>query len=147
MSVADRILGIILLLLALVCLVEGIRVWDGMGGTGFMPVIMGVVFGTLSSGFLVSRSPNRESPPIPWPTKGNWQKIGFISLSLVLYTLLVPWIGYLIGTTLFLIGLVRAMGRVRWGYGLIFGLVATGFTYIIFKIWLNMPFPVGFLGV
>ena len=41
MSVADRILGIILLLLALVCLVEGIRVWDGMGGTGFMPVIKG----------------------------------------------------------------------------------------------------------
>jgi len=39
------------------------------------------------------------------------------------------------------------MGRVRWGYGLIFGLVASGFTYIIFKIWLNMPFPIGFLGV
>ncbi len=33
---ANRILGVILLLLALSCFIEGIRVWDGMGGNGFM---------------------------------------------------------------------------------------------------------------
>ena len=147
MLAADRILGIILLLLGVACLVEGTRVWDGMGGTGFMPVIMGVVFGALSLGFLVSWSPSRESPLILWPAKGNRQKIGFLSLALVFYTLLVPWIGYLISTTLFLIGLVCAMGGVRWGRGLIFSLITSSCTYFIFKVWLKMPLPAGFLGV
>ena len=147
MGVADRILGILLLLLGLACLVEGIRVWDGMEGTGFMPVIMAVVLGALSLGILVSRSPGRESPLIAWPAKGNRQKIAFIYLSLVLYTLLVPWVGYLIGTPLLLIALVRAMGRIRWGHGLIFSLVTSSCTYFIFKVWLKMPLPAGFLGV
>jgi hypothetical protein len=39
------------------------------------------------------------------------------------------------------------MGGVRWGYGLIFGFGVSILTYVVFKIWLNMPFPAGFLGV
>ena len=147
MWVADRILGIILLLLASACLAEGVRVWDGMGGTGFMPVIMGVAFGALSLAFLVPRFSRRESSRIPWPAKGNRQKIAIVSLFLVSYTLLVPWIGYFISTTLFLIGLVRAMGKVRWGAGLTFSLATSSCTYFIFKVWLKMPLPAGFLGM
>jgi len=147
MLAADRILGILLLLLASACLAEGIRVWDGMWGTGFLPVTMGFIFGLLALGFLFSRSSRPESSRIPWPAKGNRKKIAFIYLSLMSYTLLVPWMGYFIGTTLFLIGLVRAMGRVRWGYGLFFSLVTSSCTYLIFKVWLKMPLPGGFLGV
>jgi len=55
--------------------------------------------------------------------------------------------GYFIGTTLFLIGLVRAMGRVRWEYGLFFSLITSSCTYLVFKVWLKMPLPGGFLGV
>jgi hypothetical protein len=147
MLAADRILGVLLLLLASACFAEGIRVWDGMEGTGFLPVTMGIVFGALALGFLFSRSSRRESSRIPWPAKGNRAKIAFIYLSLMLYALLVPWVGYFIGTTLFLIGLVRAMGRVRWGYGLFFSLITSSCTYLIFKVWLKMPLPAGFLGV
>lgn len=147
MSTADRILGILLLFLALVCFAEGIRVWDGMWGTGFLPVIMGFIFGLLTLGFLFSRSSRREPFRILWPAGGNRQKIAFIYLALMLYALLVPWTGYFIGTTLFLIGLVRAMGRVRWGYGLFFSLVTSSGTYLVFKVWLKMPLPGGFLGV
>jgi len=39
------------------------------------------------------------------------------------------------------------MGKVRWGPGLIFGAVVSAFTHIIFKMWLNMPLPAGFLGI
>jgi hypothetical protein len=63
-----------------------------------------------------------------------------------LYTLLVPWVGYPLSTALFLTILLRAMGKVRWGYGLVFGLGVSVFTYVIFKIWLNMPLPAGFWG-
>jgi len=145
MKRADRILGILLALLALFCFVEGIRVWDGVGGTGFIPLLLGVVFALLGLGVLAPRSYNQETPSIPWPTKGVWQQIGSIFLSLVLYILLLPWVGYLLGTTFLLTALMRVMGRVRWGYGLIFGGVVSAITHVIFKIWLSMPFPAGIL--
>jgi hypothetical protein len=144
---ADRILGIILLLLALVCFIEGIRVWDGMGGTGFMPVLLGMVFALLGPGLLIPRSPSQASFSICWPLKAGWRQIGMIFLCMGLYTLLLPWVGFLLGTTLFLAALVSVMGRVRWWYGLIFGFVVSIITHVVFKIWLNMPFPAGFLGV
>ena len=145
MKRADRILGILLALLGLFCLVEGVRVWDGIGGTGFMPLLLGVVFALLSLGFLVSRSQPLKSSSLPWPAKGVWRRIGLIFISLVSYILLLPWIGYLLATTLFMIALVRAMVGVRWGYSLIFGVGVSAFTHVVFKIWLNMPFPSGLL--
>ena len=50
MIVANRICGLILLILALVSLWEGMKTWDGMGGTGFMPVIVGIIFALLGLG-------------------------------------------------------------------------------------------------
>jgi hypothetical protein len=142
----DRIVGFILLLLAATCIAEGIRVWDGFGGTGFMPAIVGLIFVFLSPGLLLRKSRDQAEGVIPWPQKGVWQKIGVTLASLVLYTLLVPWVGYPLSTALFLTILLRAMGKVRWGYGLVFGLGVSVFTYVIFKIWLNMPLPAGFWG-
>ena len=145
MKRADRILGILLALLGLLCLAEAIRVWDGIGGTGFLPLLLGVVFALLSPGLLVSRSQPPKSSSISWPARGVWQRIGLIFLSLVFYILLLPWIGYLLATALFMIALVRAMGGVRWGYSLIFGVGVSASTHVVFKIWLNMPFPSGIL--
>jgi hypothetical protein len=144
---ADRILGMILLFLSLVCFIEGIRVWDGMGGTGFMPALLGAVFALLGPGLLIPRSPSQASVSISWPLKAGWQQIGLIFFSMALYTFLLPWVGFLLGTALFLTVLIRVMGRVHWGYSLIFGCVVSVITYVVFKIWLNMSFPAGFLGV
>ncbi|NWF55484.1 MAG: tripartite tricarboxylate transporter TctB family protein [Syntrophaceae bacterium] len=147
MARADRILGIILLSLGLICFIEGIRVWDGLGGSGFMPAVLGIFFALLCSRLLLSRSSSQSSVPISWPSKEGWQQIGLIFLLLGLYTLLLPWTGFLPGTALLLTALVRVMGRVRWGYGLIFGSIVSTISYVVFKIWLNMPFPAGLLGV
>jgi putative tricarboxylic transport membrane protein len=147
MIFADRIVGFILVLLAATCIAEGIRVWDGFGRTGFMPAIVGLIFVFLSPGLLLRKSRDQEAGIILWPQKGVWQKIGFILASLVLYTLLVPWIGYPLATTLFLTMLLRATGTVRWGYGVVFGVGVSASTYVIFKIWLNMPLPAGFWGI
>ena len=112
-----------------------------------MPALVGVIFAFLSVGLLLSRSQSKENEVIPWPQKRGWQQIGVIFASMVLYTLLLPWIGYFLATTLFLTGLLKAMGKVRWGSGLIFGAVVSASTHIIFKTWLNMPLPVGFWGI
>jgi putative tricarboxylic transport membrane protein len=143
MKQADRILGILLALLGFLCLAEAVRVWDGIGGTGFMPLFLGVVFALLSLGLLASPSQPPKSSPLPWPAKEVWQRIGLIFTVLGLYILLLPWFGYLLATTIFLTALVWVMGRVRWGYCLIFGVGVSAVTHVVFKTWLNMPFPSG----
>lgn len=146
MLMADRTLGWILLLLALVSLAEGFRTWDRMGGTGFMPVIVGSIF-TLLSLTLLTRKPHPgRNHPISWPNKMGWRRLGLTCMTFVVYTLTVPWIGYAIATTLFLSGLLKIMGDIRWRNGFILGILASGSTYVIFKIWLNMPLPAGILG-
>ena len=145
MKRADRILGILLLLLGLACLAEGGRVWDGIGGTGFMPVLLGSVFLLLALGLLAFPSRPQGETSISWPAGGVWRQIVLIFISLTSYVLLLPWIGYLPGTAILLIALVRVMGRVHWGFSLIFGVGVSVLTHVVFKIWLNMPFPAGVL--
>jgi Na+/proline symporter len=77
----------------------------------------------------------REAGIILLPQRRVWQKIGFTLASLVFYPLPVPWIGYPLSTALFLTILLRVMGKVRWRYGLVFGLLVSAFLYVIFKIW------------
>lgn len=70
MLLTDRILGLILLMLALVSLVEGFRIWDGMGGSGFMPVIVGSIFALLGLGFLTRKShPGKKISLFPGQVK------------------------------------------------------------------------------
>jgi hypothetical protein len=147
MSFADHLLGTVLLLLAVAVLAEGIRVWDGLGGTGFMPIIVGIFFSLLGLGHLLHKPRERDRAAIAWPARRIWQQIGLILLFLFLYALSVPWFGYPVATTLFLTGLLQAMGKVGWRYGLIFGSGVSSITYVIFKVWLNMPLPAGWLGI
>ena len=147
MIVANRICGLILLILALVSLWEGMKTWDGMGGTGFMPVIVGIIFLLLGIGILIAQPCSEDRQPIRWPSKSGWQKLGLVFSALVAYPLAVPWLGYPVASALFLTGLCRIIGVIGWRMGLTFGLVSAASTYIIFKIWLNMPLPAGILRI
>jgi len=143
---SDRILGWVLLGLALISLGEGLRTWDKIGGTGFMPVIVGSIFGLLALGLLFRRPDPQKDQPIFWGHQAGWQRVGLTFLTFVLYILTIPSIGYTVGTIVFLTALFKIMGNIRWRNGFIFGIVASVSTYVIFKIWLNMPLPAGFLG-
>lgn len=82
MRKADRILGGLLLLLAVISLGEGLRTWDKMGGTGFMPVIVGSISSLLRFG-LLARPPHPEKDqPIFFNHKAGWQRVGLTLLSL-----------------------------------------------------------------
>jgi hypothetical protein len=146
MHKADRILGGVLLLLALISLGEGLRTWDKIGGTGFMPAIIGSIFGLLGLVLLFRRPPLGKDQPNFWSHQAGWRRIGLTIMTFFLYILAVPPIGYAMGTVVFLMVLFRIMGNIRWEKGFLYGMVASVSTYIIFKVWLNMPLPAGFLG-
>ena len=143
---SDRLLGWVLLALASISLAEGLRTWDKIGGTGFMPVIVGSIFSLLGLGLLVGRArPGTDSSVFQIHQEG-WRRVGLTFIAFFLYILTIPWVGYAIGTIVFLTALFNIMGNVRWRNGFFFGIVASASTYVIFKMWLNLPLPAGFLG-
>jgi putative tricarboxylic transport membrane protein len=147
MSKADRVVGLALLLLSLACAAEGWRTWDGVGGTGFFPSILAGIFAALGFGLLRGKSDPEEDIPISWPDKTSRRELALVFFALVVYAIATQWIGYPAATTLFLAGLCKIIGNKRWPFSFLFGAGVSAVTYVVFKMWLNMPLPVGLAGI
>jgi hypothetical protein len=146
MTQAHRVCGWILLVLAFACFGEGFRNWEGIGGTGFFPMILGIIFTLLGTGFLIRKFAERGQS-FPWPPRPGRLRLGLVITALFLFLLLTPYLGYPFTTVLFIASLLKTLGGIRWPYGLILGAVAALMTYVVFKTWLNMPLPMGMIGI
>lgn len=129
----------------LLCLTEAYRIWNGWDGTGTMALLVGGVCSLLSVIYLLFPSPNTTS--IQWPSRKEWISIGLIGGPFALYLTFMNWLGYLISTWLFLAIVAKYISPTRTSVILIWtGAVAIG-TYIVFKKYLMMYLPGGFLGI
>ena len=145
MKSADRIIGLVMAGFGLLCLIEAYRIWNGWDGTGTMALIVAGIFIALSIIFLAF--PSHEKTSIQWPNKQEWLSIGFIGGPFALYIIFMNWLGYAISTWLFLAVVAKYISPTRitiiWIWT---GAVAIG-TYIVFKKYLMMYLPGGFLGI
>ncbi len=142
---ADRILGTVMGALSLLCLIGSYQLWEGWAGPGTMPLIVGIILLFLAIGFWVF--PSKDEGVIFSFEKGMMVHMGVTLGSFALYILLIGWVGYPLATWLLLIVLVRSMKRGSIYKTLIWtGMVSVG-TYIIFKSYLSMPLPAGFIGI
>jgi hypothetical protein len=116
-------------------------------GAGFFPFWLGVSLMALSLILLlkntVLKSAVKEENPLPG--RGALLRILSILGSLLAGILLFERIGFLI--TMFSISafLLIFLERYRWYSGILISLVMVGTVYGIFKIWLNVPLPLGLL--
>ena len=70
-----------------------------------------------------------------------------VLVALLTYALTLDYLGFLIGTCLFLAFLLHMTGSQPW-YIVFFGSVVGSLViYVIFKIWIETPLPTGLLGI
>ena len=126
------------------CLNEARRVWIGWEGTGTMPLIVGGIFTLLALSLWVFPAP--KGVPMVWYSKGEMFRIGMITLCFALYLILMGWLGYMVNTWLLLAAVSKLLST-RKIYGILIwtGAVAVG-TYYIFRKYLHVPLPVGYIG-
>lgn len=145
MKFVDRIIGLVMAGFGLLCLTEAYRIWNGWDGTGTMVLLVGGIFSVLSAIYLLFPSPDTTS--IQWPSRKEWLSIGLIGGPFALYLTFMNWLGYMISTWLFLAIVAKYISPTRISVILIWtGAVAIG-TYIVFKKYLMMYLPGGFLGI
>jgi putative tricarboxylic transport membrane protein len=148
----DLYSSIALCLTGLAFLCGGLRLGFGSlstPGPGFMPIIVGAALSSLSIilvALTLIAGPSQERVTF-WQEKTSWRKVLSGLLSLILYLLFLNPMGYLITTSLFLIYLLRFVGKRRWSSSVLVGLLACVASYFVFKVVLEVRLPAGMIPI
>jgi putative tricarboxylic transport membrane protein len=113
-------------------------------GPGFLPFGLAIVLILLS---LLLISINRKKPksPVPfWPHR-TWFRPLLGVVILVFYALVIGKLGFLITTFIFLLIWMGVIERLRWRTLISISIGTTVALYLIFRLFLEVPLPLGFL--
>ncbi len=147
---ADTIAGAALLALAVAFSAGAIKhyaYWGANGpGPAFLPFWLGAVMSVLATMLLVGALRTRE-PGEPWlPSGAGLKRLLVVLGATVVLVALLNVLGMVIGTFVFLLGLMRFLDRTPWLTGVAVAAAVAGTNYLVFTRWLKVPMPVSVLG-
>lgn len=147
----DRITSLIWMALGIVQCIESSLL--GLGsvsepGTGFMPFVVGLAVILLAVFLFVEASVEgrrgREKAAALWADV-HWKRVVYITILLLAYSLLLPKLGFLLATFLVIVLLLKSGETVKWHWAVLVGAITSGFSYLVFGVWLSVAFPAGIL--
>lgn len=147
MKILDRGSSLFWLLLSLYAGIESFRLGIGTPGNpgmGFTAFAASGLLGILSF-ILFCRSLLRKGEPTaPRVFSGSsWRKVVLVLVAILLYVLVMPTVGYLLGTFLLMSFLFRIFSpRTVWRV-LLYSFLTTTITYYVFAKLLNAQLPEG----
>jgi putative tricarboxylic transport membrane protein len=135
---AEMLSGAVLAALGALALVEALRLRDDWQGARLMPAALGVVLLALAICHVTAALP--DAPPA-WPEAAARRRVLLLFGALVVYVVVLPPLGFLVATALFVLALLRTLGGYSWTRSLALTAVVAGAGDVIFRQWLNMPLP------
>jgi putative tricarboxylic transport membrane protein len=123
-------------------------------GPGFYPSVVGVFLVlTAAVCFGIALWDARKERSATAPTVAepeNTKRIGTPTLQLlallVFYAGSLPYIGFLLSISVFLLLSMRIFGYQNWTRSIVVTVLIAGASYMVFVHWLSVPLPRGFLG-
>jgi hypothetical protein len=150
MKTLDQTSSLFWLLVSILVFAESIRIGVGTvqnPGMGFMTFGAAGILGVLSLLLFFQTSLRREDVPHkPLFAGSMWRRVLFVLLALTVYARVMPDLGYLISTFFLMSLLFWILERKRIGFVMLYALLATLFTHLVFSKWLNCQFPHGLFG-
>ncbi|MDP1533789.1 MAG: tripartite tricarboxylate transporter TctB family protein [Rubrivivax sp.] len=150
MRSADRIAGAALLAFALAFSVAALKnhtYWGENGpGPAFMPFWLGLVMAVLSALLLIGALRSKDRGEAWLPSGDGLRRLVLVLGATVAFVALLSVLGMALGTALFIGVLMRRLERHPWPLTLAVALGVAGLNYLVFTLWLRVPFPVGVLG-
>ncbi|MBI4610603.1 MAG: tripartite tricarboxylate transporter TctB family protein [Candidatus Rokubacteria bacterium] len=146
-----KVVGGILIVLGILALVEGRRIYalreqmvaGAVVGDDTFPILVGLALLLLGGAAAFTRLP---SVKVTLPQRVERARMLWGAGLLAGYWLILPYLGYTGSTALVSTGLYKAMGGYRWPIATLLGGVTTGLLYLLFRVWLLQPLPTGALG-
>ena len=143
----DRFTGYILLVIGLITAWSSIHLSMGRvkhPGPGFLPFGLALCLILLSLALIIKSWKGDVSLAPFWP-KRTWLKPLLGVAILIFFALVVEWVGFLITTFIFLTIWMGVIERIRWGTIMSISVGTTVVLYLIFRLFLEVPLPMGFL--
>jgi putative tricarboxylic transport membrane protein len=145
---ADRVTAALLLAFSVAFSAGALKQyqWWGSGGPGpaFLPFWLGLVMAVLAVMMLFKKSNSDKA----WFPRGEGLRDMLVVLAVtVAFVALLNVTGMIIGTALYLLVLVRFLGRHRWWATVAIAAAAAGFNWLVFVHWLRVPMPQGMLWI
>ena len=113
-------------------------------GPGFFPVGVGVFLCLAAAALLIGR--RRGAPAgagIASLSRDARARVSATVLGLVVFCLLLPWLGYPVCAFLFIALLLRRLGGARWPGVVVTAVLGALVSYYVFGVLLGVPFPAG----
>ncbi|NIO04594.1 MAG: hypothetical protein GTN74_08260 [Proteobacteria bacterium] len=118
----------------------------------FYPRLLGWAILVISSIILLEqffKSGGKDSERIQRPQiltrRALIKRIAGSTLLVTLYIILIPIVGYLLLTPIFLLAFIRFLGNKNWAMASLVSILVTGVIYVLFWILLYIPLPEGIL--
>jgi len=117
-------------------------------GPGFRPLLVGGFLAGLSIiCFLQARGGPSGEPKGSWYSAERWKNLVWILLALLVYAVILDFLGFLVSTFLLLVVLFRfGMEPQRWVWAVGGSVIASVSCYAVFELWLRTQLPKGILG-
>lgn len=143
--------SILLLLASLLVCLESYKLslgQPGMPGPGFVPFVLGATLFILAGFYFFKtlRLKQQEEEIALWHGL-RWGKVILIYSLLFLYALLLESVGFLLCTLFFLIALFSWVDKQKWYWVYLGSPGITFIFYAVFKLWLKIQLPTGFLRI
>lgn len=142
---ADRIGGMVAVVLGVVSIIEAVRLFPMRTSTWVgdhtLPALLGAIMILL--GVLLIFVNKADSFQVEFPDRKILGKMVATIGLLFAYWAIIPLLGYAISTLVVVSGLFKVIAAYRFSRSVLLGALTTAILYIIFIVWLNMPFPAG----
>jgi putative tricarboxylic transport membrane protein len=117
-------------------------------GPGFMPFVMGVIMIVLAvalffESYFGARKASSERISL-W-SDVYWKRVIYVAILMLAYAVLLTKLGFLLDTFLMMVFLLKSGDPIKWPTAIFVGALTAGFSYVLFGIWLKVPFPAGVL--
>lgn len=139
----DFIGGLISCIIGIVSILEAVKLYplrmSTFVGDHTMPGLLGAIMVILGVALIFQSRPFKAE----MPEKQIMKVMLFAVAFLVVYCILIPYLGYILSTCLTSIALFKVFGSSSWKSCTMMGVACAASLYLIFILWLNMPFPEG----
>ena len=151
MKIYDWVSGLLCLFIGLAFVAGGVRM--GLGpldapGSGFFPTMIGGLLSALSLALLTATALGKmramEMQPF-WKEPNSWVKVSLVVSSLIFYMAFLEYLGYIATTIVFILFLLRFVGKKCWGISLAMALLVSLGSYALFKMALGVYLPRGLM--
>jgi putative tricarboxylic transport membrane protein len=142
---ADRITAVLLLIVSAAFAAGALRYYKWWGhdgpGSAFLPFWLGAVMAVLAAMMLFRKTIRSSVSLLPEGEARN-RVLAVLGITAAFIALL-KVLGMVVGTALFLVVLVRYLGRHPWRVTIAIALAAAGLNWLVFVYWLRVPMPEG----